>query len=136
MANALIGEADAILPAEGEVAERTLHLVMNNSAWFAVEDLLDKSYADVFAEVVLAEVQQRSVKLKTSAALVFGATRRDHDELTLDDCAELVKGHGSIVLPALGKAMRASIKLREPEPGEAKPAGTPATKSGGTGSAS
>lgn len=120
--NPLMGEATVDLP------DLKLELVMNNGAWVQVEQVLDMSYLDALASLVEAEIMGRAPKLGVTRAILWGATRANHPEITLDECGQLVMEHGEGVLAPLGRAVRGSIKLKDPDQGEAKPPKPPAAK--------
>ncbi|UYY77794.1 hypothetical protein [Sphingomonas sp. R1] len=125
----LRGEAEAVL-SDG----RTLRLVMDNEAWVTVEEILDKPFLDVLGYLISCEeirdpsnpkrILQRAktVRLGTSRAVLFGATREHHPELTLRDCGALMTAHIAEIGGALGKAIQGSIRLKDPDQGEAMPA--------------
>lgn len=117
----LTGEAVAKL-ADG----RELALVMNNAAWIAAEDELDQSYLEILQYLVRSEIAKRVLKLGVQSALLFAATRAQHREMSRDDCAALIIEDGNSVGDALAKAIAGSIKMKDDEPGEARPAKTPA----------
>lgn len=136
----LRGEAEAVLP-DG----RTLHLVMDNEAWVTVEEILDKPFLDVLAYLISCEeirdpskpgkILQRAktVRLGTSRAVLYGATREHHAELTLRECGALMTAHVAEIAGSLGKAIQGSIRLKDPDQGEAMPGETPANDPNGTG---
>jgi hypothetical protein len=138
MLKPLLGEAEAIVPGIGDDgADLTLQLKLGNPEWVLVERQLGTSYLDVISALVTAEISGRSASLGDTRAVLWAATRRHHaEELTLEDCGELVTQFGGSVLGPLGEAIRGSIKMKEPDQGEAKPARTPATKKGGIGTES
>lgn len=134
----LLGEAEAVVPGVGkDGAELRLHLKLGNPEWVLAERTLGgTSYLDIVTSMVTAELSGKSVSLETARAVLWAATRRHHKELTVEDCGELVAQFGSSVMPALGEAIRGSIKVKEPDQGEAEPAKVPAKKKAGTGTGS
>lgn len=127
MTNPLMGEAEATL--EG----RTFHLVMNNAAWAAVERVLDESYIDILADMVRREVEKKSPKNSVVGALLWASFRAHHPEYTLSQCGDMMMEHMAVFNEPLGTAIRHSIKLKEPEPGEALPPETAGNETVGTG---
>lgn len=139
----LRGEAEAVLP-DG----RTLHLVMDNEAWVTVEEILDKPFLDVLGYLISCEeirdpekpgrILQRAktVRLGTSRAVLYGATREHHPELTLRECGALMTAHVVEIGGPLGKAIQGSIRLKDPDQGEAMPAEMPARDPTGAGTKS
>lgn len=121
MITPLLGEAEAVLSgAAPDGGDLPLHLVLGNSAWVQVERALGgTSYLDVISSLITTEVAGLSAPLETTRAVLWGATRKHHGELTLDQCGDIVVQFGPDVLPALGEAMRGSVKFKESEPGEA-----------------
>lgn len=113
--NPLMGEAEATL--DGKI----YRLVMNNGAWAAVERVLDDSYIDIIADMVRREVAGKSPKNSVVGALLWGAFRAHHPEISLSECGDLMMEHMTVFNEPLGLAIRHSIKLKEPEPGEAMP---------------
>lgn len=120
----LLGEAEAVVPGVGKGgADLNLHLKIGNAEWVLAERALGGvSYLDIVTSLVRPELEGRSAALDTTRTALWAATRRHHSDLTVDDCGELVAQFGEYVLPALGEAIRGSIKLKEPDVGEAKPA--------------
>lgn len=119
----LMGEASTTLP-DGTV----LSLVMNNPAWWAVEATLDQSWLEAVEHIAKAQATNRPPQNRVMAALLYGATRAHHADLTLDECGDLMKRHGVTIAPDLGAAINGSIPWAENESGEAKPAPAPAPK--------
>jgi hypothetical protein len=134
MIRPLLGEAEAVIPADGEDAEDIrLHLKLGNPEWVLAERQLGgTSYLDIVSSLIAAEMAGRSPSLDTTRAVLWAATRRNHPELTIDECGEIVAQCGGYVLGPLGEAIRGSIKLKDAEPGEAKPAKGPAKDGTGT----
>ena len=128
---ALRGEAKA------QAGDLALKLVFDNAAWCVVEEVLDRSYADVLRELFEAELLGNTPKLKVTGALLFAATRREHPELTLEQCRDLMMAHPGDLGDPLGAAMRGSLPKNEAaEPGEAKPAPEATPAPDGTGATS
>jgi hypothetical protein len=110
MANALYGEARAALG-----AGRELTLRFDFDALCTVEELADKPIDEVLSEMagpvspVTGKPTFRHPRLKTQMVLLYGATRFHHEEMTPDDCKELVSAHNAEILwpmlSALGRAM-------------------------------
>lgn len=134
----LLGEAEAAVPGIGEDGgDLRLHLKLGNPEWVTAERVLGgTSYLDIISSMVAAEMSGRSASLDTTRAVLWAATRRHHSSLTIEDCGELVTQFGAAVLGPLGEAIRGSIKTKEPETGEAKPAKAPAKQKSGTGTES
>lgn len=126
MMNPLMGESEATL------GEEVFHLVMNNAAWAAVERVLDDSYIDILADIVRREFDGKSPKNSVVGALLWGAFRAHHGEYTLAQCGDMMMEHPEAFNEPLGLAIRASIKLKDPVPGEATPP-TQAAEQNGTG---
>ncbi len=139
----LRGEAEAVL-ADG----RTLRLVMDNEAWVTVEEVLDRPFLDVLGYLISCEEirdpaspkrvlqKAKTVRLGTSRAVLFGATREHHPELTLRDCGALMTAQMAEIGGPLGRAIQGSIRLKDPDQGEAMPADLPASDPIGTGTKS
>lgn len=120
MSNLLRGEATA------QAGERTLTLVLDNSAWCEIEEVLDTSYLDLLATLFRGELEGRSPKNRIMRAILWGATRAHHPEMTLEQCGDALMRDPSLHEP-LAEVVRASTQSQEPaEPGEAKPAKKPA----------
>jgi hypothetical protein len=134
--------------AQVELSGRTLHLAMDNEAWVTVEEILDRPFLDVLNYLIACEEvrdpgnpakvlrRAKSPKLGTTRAVLFGATREHHPELSLRDCGALITAYSAEIGPALGKAMMGSIRLKDPDQGEAMPAETPANDQDGIGTKS
>lgn len=148
VAVAILGQAEAAIPVEpvdGEAQpDRVLRLEMNNGAWILVEDLLGEAYKDTVAYLLTcAEIRHpetkeliragQHVKLSVRRALLFAATRLHHPELSMDDCGEMLLEHHSRLEDPIDVAVLRSLKLKVPEPGEARPAATSAESQTGTG---
>lgn len=120
MSNLLRGEATA------QAGERTLTLVLDNSGWAAVEELLDVSYLDLLAKLVADNLAGRAPQNRFMRAILWGATRAHHPEMTLEECGDALMRDPSLHEP-LAEVVRASTQSQEPvQPGEAKPAKKPA----------
>jgi hypothetical protein len=134
MLKPLLGEAEAIIPGVGdEGADVRLHLKLGNAEWVLAERQLGgTSYLDIVSSLIAAEMSDRSPSLDTTRAVLWAATRRHHPDLTIELCGELVAQCGGFVLGPLGQAIRGSIKLKDAEPGEAKPPSGAATDGTGT----
>lgn len=130
--NAMIGEATF------ETGGETLSLVMDNGAWVVAEDLLDQSMLEIVGRLQSWAQQDRPPRIGTMRALLWGATRLHHPEMTIDQCGDALNRwpdlHG-----ALGKAISGSLTWRDADegqddsPGEAVPpkaAAKPARKPG------
>jgi hypothetical protein len=121
-ANPLRGEATA------QLGDRTLTLVLDNERWWQIEELLDTSMYDIRARLHLDAAAQRSPKNHTASALLWGATREHHGDLTMVDCGNLLITNPKLH-DALFQAVLDSTTSQEPaEPGEAKPAKEPANR--------
>lgn len=122
MVVALRGEASA------ELDDRTLTLVLDNGAWCEIEEVLDLSYLDIIAKLATGEIAGRSPKNRIMRAILWGSTRQHHDEMTIDECGDLLMLHPNLHGP-LSQIIVRSTRSQEPaEPGEAKPAKTPAKR--------
>lgn len=124
--NPLKGEAVAVLP------DRTLSLTLDNDKWCQIEEVLDLSYLDVLAKLAAGEIAGRSPKNRLMRALLWGATRQHHPELTLEACGDLLMVHPDLHGPLSEVIVRSTRSeeppVEEPAPGEAAPAVKPATK--------
>jgi hypothetical protein len=125
-----------MIPLRGEataqLGDRTLTLVLDNNAWGEIEEVLDLSYIDLLAKLAASEIAGRAPKNRVMRAVLWGATRAHHPELTLDQCGDLLMLHPDLHGP-LSEAMVRSTRSAEPvaeddAPGEAKPAKGPAKK--------
>lgn len=125
--NPLMGEAEV------ELEGKTLRLVMNNGAWAAAERVLDESYIDIIADMVRREIAGKSPKNSVVGALLWASLRSQHPEYTLSQCGDMMMEHAALFNEPLGTCVRRSIKLKEPEPGEAAPPETAESESLGTG---
>lgn len=125
--NPMMGEAEVGL------GDDRFHLVMNNAAWAAVERVLDESYIDIIADMVRREAEGKSPKNSVVGALLWGALRAHHPEYTLSQCGDMMMEHMAAFNEPLGTCIRRSIKLKEPEPGEAQPPAAAASESPGAG---
>lgn len=121
MINPLLGEAEATLPGVGaDDQDVTLHLVLGNVAWVHIERALGgRAYLDVIGSLITAEIAGMSVPLETTRAVLWGATRKHHPSLTIEQCGDIIIQFGEEVMPALGEAIRGSVKIKESVPGEA-----------------
>lgn len=123
MANALKGERGVTLK-DG----RRLTLVFDMEALIAAEALYGKPMA-----MVLADAQKGFVG--ATRALIFGATRPHHAELTPGEVAEFIATDGKALAQALGDAHAAAMpepaKGTEGKGREAKPRA--GKRSGGSG---
>jgi hypothetical protein len=134
MLKPLLGEAEAVIPGAGEDgADVRLHLKLGNPEWVLAERQLGgTSYLDIVTSLITTEMMDRSPSLDTTRAVLWASTRRNHPDLTLEQCGEIVAQCGAYVLGPLGEAIRGSIKLKDAEPGEAAPAEGPAKDGTGT----
>lgn len=111
---ALRGEAVAI------AGDDVLNLVMDNAAWVEAEDLLNQSLHEMLAYLGQCSADNRAPKNGTMRALLFGATRRNHGALTVDQCGDLLVRFPDVFEP-LCKAISGSMRWNEDaEPGEAE----------------
>lgn len=139
----LLGKADAVYDA-GDGEPVVLHFVMDNEAWIEIEELLDLPYWEVFEYLILCEELRdpktnrvirkgKHIRLKVGRALLFGATRFNHPELTLHDCGEIWKSHADAIGDAIGAAVMGSLPIKaggDDASGEAKPGTAPAPENG------
>lgn len=128
MANGMKGTA------EFEHGGERYALVLDNMAWFEIEELLDRSILDVFADLQAAIDGGSSPRLKTMAAILAAGLRRGGRQgFSIEEAAELMLATESGAMGALEKAMGG---IRPPAPegdgtGEAR--GRAKTKRAGTG---
>lgn len=134
MLKPLLGEAEAVIPGVGdEGADVRLHLKLGNAEWVLAERQLGGiGWLDIVNALIAAEMSDRTASLDMTRAVLWAATRRNHPSLSIEDCGELVAQCGGFVLGPLGQAIRGSIKLKDAEPGEAKPPSGAATDGIGT----
>ncbi len=137
----LLGKADAVYDA-GDGDPTVLRLVMDNEAWIEIEELLDLPYWEVFEYLILCEELRdpktnrvirkgKHIRLKVGRALLFGATRFHHPELTLHECGEIWKGQADALGDAIGTAVMGSLPIKvagSDAPGEAQPGLSPANE--------
>lgn len=125
MANALTGGVEVTCP-DGTA----LTLVLDNNALCEIEDALDKPINAVFADAGKG-------RLSATRALLWGATRRHHPDMTLEECGDLLSE------PGLAEALtKAADRSAEPEPKGAvrtpalpgKPPASTGRRGGGAGS--
>ncbi len=80
MGNPIKGEVDAKL-ADG----RTIKLLFDANAWIEAEELLGKPVQDI-----LDEISSGRASLKTQRAIIFGALREHHPEMTERDAGKVL----------------------------------------------
>lgn len=128
--NPLKGEAVA------QAGDRTLSLSLDNDKWCQIEEVLDLSYLDVLAKLATGEIAGRSPKNRLMRAILWGATREHHPDLTLEACGDLLMVHPDLHGPLSETIVRSTRSeeppAEEPETGEAVPAKKPAKKSKST----
>src|SRR5690242_9428706 len=71
-----------------QLGERTLTLVLHNGAWCEIEEVLDLSYMDVLAKLATGEIAGRAPKNSMMRAILWGATRAHHPEMSLTECGD------------------------------------------------
>lgn len=125
-----------MIPLRGEATaqldDRTLTLVLDNGAWCEIEEVLDLSYLDILAKLATGEIAGRAPKNRMMRAILWGATRMHHAELTLEQCGDMLMAQPDLHGP-LSEVMVRSTRSQEPvvedaEPGEAMPAKKPAPR--------
>ncbi|MCW3837810.1 hypothetical protein ACFQ1E_17330 [Sphingomonas canadensis] len=119
MAVGLMGEATCQLDG------KHFHLVMDNEAWMLVEDVLDRNYLDIVATIWRLAQRRRLAPVSMMRAIIWGATRRNHPELSIEDCQKLAENPDPEFSRALSQAFWGSVATSEPgeeapDPGEAK----------------
>lgn len=121
-----------VIPLRGEATaqldDRTLTLALDNSAWCEIEEVLDLSYLDVLAKLAAGEIAGRSPPNRIMRAILWGATRTHHDDLTLTDCGDMLMLHPELHGPISEVLMRSTRSQESPALGEAKPAKKPAPR--------
>jgi hypothetical protein len=106
MANRIYGEARVVLE-DG----RELTLRFDFGALVEAEEA-----ADAGTEELMRELAKGSPRLKTARAMLYGALRYHHSDLTLEDAGELLMSDGSAVSEALGEAMQEMADRRAKNP--------------------
>jgi hypothetical protein len=128
MANRIYGESR--LPLD----DRELTLRFDFGALVEAEEA-----AGVGTEEMMKELSGGGARLKTARAMLYGALRYHHPELTLEDAGDLLMGDGEGVSRAMGEAMQEMADRRSPNPpkgaaaGARKPplgTGTPSSRHG------
>lgn len=110
----LTGEATA------QAGDITLSLAMTNRAWMAAEQAAGgRNYLLLLLDLATAEAAKEPPPASLMSAILYGATRRDHPQLTQDDCIDLMVEFPDIAVP-LSEAIAGSIKLEDRDQGEAK----------------
>lgn len=120
--NPLRGEAIA------QAGDQQLKLTLDNNAWVEIEEVLDISYLDILLQLAQGEIAGRSPKNRLMRAILWGATREHHPELTLSGCGDLLMQYPSLHDPISEAIVRSSRSEEPVEPGEAEPAKAPAKK--------
>lgn len=125
MANRLFGEAELDL---GEGQSYTLRFDFNSLA--EAEDA-----ADMGIEEMLESVNSGSPRLRVAKALLWGALRHHHPDITLDEAGDLLSQDTEKVSGAMGRGLQ-EMAIRKQ--GANPPKGTVASKrpSPGTGTSS
>jgi hypothetical protein len=95
MANPIFGEARLPL-ADG----RELTLRFDFAALAEAEDAADKG-----TEEMIREMSKGGARLKTARAMLFGALRHHHPEVSLSDAGDLLLTDSNAVSEAMGRAM-------------------------------
>ena len=113
--NPMLGEASV------EIGGETLTLVINNTALLALEELTDRSFLDVVAEIIAAQEAKRLQKVGTMQALVWAALRAHHDEVSTEQAGALVLRHRAALMTAVFDALNAALPKEDADAGEAKP---------------
>jgi len=106
MANRIYGEARAPLD-DG----RELTLRFDFGALVEAEEA-----AECGTEAMMAELAKGGARLKTARAMLYGALRHYHPELTLDDAGELLMSDSSAISAAMGRAMQEMADRRAKNP--------------------
>lgn len=124
--NPLKGEATV------EVDGSTLTLVLDNNAWCEIEEVLDLSYLEVLAKLFASAVEDRPPQNRIMRAILWGATREHHPELTLRDCGDLLMRHSALFDPlsvvVSGSTLSVEPVAEDDASGEAMPATKPASR--------
>ena len=118
MANRIYGEARLSL-----ADDRELTLRFDFGALVEAEDA-----AGVGTQEMMAEFSAKGgARLKTARAMLYGALRYHHPDLTLEDAGDLLMGDGEAISRAMGEAMQAMADRRSPNPpkGAAAPSRKP-----------
>jgi len=95
MANRIYGEARAPLD-DG----RELTLRFDFGALVEAEEAAGEN-----TESIMAELANGSPRLKTARAMLYGALRYHHPDISLEDVGELLLSDGDRLSPAMGEAM-------------------------------
>ena len=111
----LSGEATA------KVGSETLTLVFDMAALIVAEQTDGRSFPELAADLLIAAQTKRLAKVGTMRALLFGATRAHHPELTADQCGALYLSHVDEIGTAVATVLIAALPKadREDAPGEA-----------------
>lgn len=110
MANRIYGEARCPL-SDG----RELTLRFDFGALVEAEEA-----AETGTEAMMKELAKGGARLKTARAMLYGALRYHHSDLTLEDAGELLMVDGEAISGAMGAAMQEMAERRaKNQPGAA-----------------
>jgi hypothetical protein len=112
MANRIYGEARATLD-DG----RELTLRFDMAALIEAEEA-----ADSRTEEMMAEFANGGARLKTARAMLYGALRYHHSDLTLEDVGDLLLTDGEAISEAMGHGMQEMADRRSKNGKGAAPA--------------
>jgi hypothetical protein len=122
MANKIFGESRLPL-ADG----RELTLRFDFGALVEAEEAADKG-----TEEMVRELAKGGARLKTARAMLYGALRFHHSEMTLADAGELLLTDANAVSAAMGQAMEAMADRRAQNPPNGAAAATLPSRGTGT----
>lgn len=105
MANRVFGEARLAL-SDG----RELTLRFDFSALAEAEEAANRG-----TDEMLKEMAEGGARLKTARAMLYGALRHHHPEISVDDAGDLFLSDGEAVSAAMGRAM-SEMSDRKPNP--------------------
>jgi hypothetical protein len=126
MANRIYGEARAPLE-DG----RELTLRFDFGALAEAEEA-----ADLPTETMMGEFAKGGARLKTARAMLYGALRYHHPEVTLEDAGELLMSDSAAISKAMGQAMQEMADRRSKNPPGGAAAGEAPKPSRGIGTRS
>lgn len=132
MAAAMKGEEQVTL-----LDGRTLTLAFDFEALMEAEEVSGLRMPDIFHEMVQAELNRTVPSLRVQRALIFGALRRHHPEIALEEVGPLLLANVDKFAEASDKAMRKSIgPVEEEGDGDEDAEESPPKAGAGTGAGS
>lgn len=107
---------------------RELTLLFDFDAYCAIEDASDLRMNEILAEMAgppapgTSKPTFRHPKVRSQVMLLYGATRWEHPQITLEECKELMSHHTAAILWPMLSALTASLGHGDGQDGDGEEA--------------